>query len=331
MKLNKLVLKDKKIFDTFLSQRQHELSCYCFQNIYVWGKFYDIFWAEINGALCVFFKDKIGCFMYLEPLGENITPEIISEAFKIMDSFNEAPQIKTSFLLKRVNAESRPSTIISRRDKNPEVSRIENIEDKQFYFYQDLGLKLAPKPGEYLCKREDLVELKGNNFKPKRASYNYFVKHYRYEYLPYQLKYRNDCLKLYKRWMKERKINNQDKVYQGMLEDGFKCLEITLSNYAKLGFVGQVVKVKGKLAAFTFGFKLNQETFCISHEVADLKYKGIAQFIFREFCVELKDYKYINIMDDSGLENLKRVKLSYHPLRVIPAYIAGRDVLIENE
>lgn len=296
MKLNKLTLKDKKVFDSFLSQRQHELSCYTFQNIYIWNKLYDIVWAKISGVLCVFFKDPIGCFMYLEPLGENITAEVIAEVFKIMDSFN----------------------------KNPDVSRIENIEDKQFYFYQDLGLKLAPKPGEYLCKRQDLAQLKGNAFKPKRASYNYFVKHYKYDYLPYQPKYRPDCLKLYKRWMKERKINNQDKVYQGMLEDGLQCLEITLSNYVKLGFVGRIVKVKAKFAAFTFGFKLNQETFCVLHEVADLKYKGIAQFIFREFCAELKNYKYINIMDDSGLENLKRVKLSYHPLREVIGFVGIR-------
>ena len=39
---------------------------------------------------------------------------------------------------------------------------------------------------------------------------------------------------------------------------------------------------------------------------------------------ELKGYKFINIMDDSGLENLKKVKLSYQPLKLIPAYIAKR-------
>ncbi|MFH1199092.1 MAG: phosphatidylglycerol lysyltransferase domain-containing protein [Candidatus Omnitrophota bacterium] len=296
MKLNKLTLKDKKIFDAFLSQRPHELSCYCFQNIYIWSRLYDIFWVKIQGALCVFFKDNIGCFMYLEPLGENITPEITAEAFEIMDSFNE----------------------------NSEISRIENIEDKQFYFYQDLGLKLAPKPGEYLCKREDLAQLKGNAFKSKRASYNYFVKHYKYEYLPYGRQQKQDCLKLYRRWVKERKANNQDKMYQGMLEDGRTCLEIILSNCTKLGFIGRVVRVKKDIIAFTFGFKLNEEAFCISHEVAQLKYKGIAQFIFREFCREVKDYKYINIMDDSGLENLKKVKLSYRPLRTIAAYVGTR-------
>jgi len=64
--------------------------------------------------------------------------------------------------------------------------------------------------------------------------------------------------------------------------------------------------------AFTFGFKLNKDTFCILYEITDLSIKGLSQFIFRQFCSELKNHRYINIMDDSGLVNLKRVKLSYH-------------------
>ncbi|MFZ2357354.1 MAG: phosphatidylglycerol lysyltransferase domain-containing protein, partial [Candidatus Omnitrophota bacterium] len=75
---------------------------------------------------------------------------------------------------------------------------------------------------------------------------------------------------------------------------------------------------------FSFGFKLNEHSFCILYEITDLSAKGLAQFIFREFCRQLPDYKYINIMDDSGLENLKQVKLSYHPVKLEPAYIVKR-------
>jgi uncharacterized protein len=88
---------------------------------------------------------------------------------------------------------------------------------------------------------------------------------------------------------------------------------------------GGVVKVEGRIKGFTLGFEVNRDTFCILYEITDLSVKGLAQFIFQRFCGKLKGYKYINIMDDSGLENLKKVKLSYHPLKIIPAYIAARE------
>jgi len=44
----------------------------------------------------------------------------------------------------------------------------------------------------------------------------------------------------------------------------------------------------------------------------------------REFSRELGGYKYINIMDDSGLKNLKRVKLSYKPVRLVPSFTLAR-------
>ena len=98
-----------------------------------------------------------------------------------------------------------------------------------------------------------------------------------------------------------------------------------LNNYRALNLQGRIVTVGNEVRAFTFGFALNSGTFCVLYEITDLTIKGLAQFIFREFCAELKSYRYINIMDDSGLENLKKVKLSYYPFKLIPAYIAVRE------
>ena len=109
-----------------------------------------------------------------------------------------------------------------------------------------------------------------------------------------------------------------------MLGDSGACLKELLDNYKGLDFTGRVVKINNAIKAFTFGFALNADTFCIFFEITDLSTKGLAQFIFCDFCRSLTGYKYINIMDDSGLENLKKVKLSYHPVKIIPAYIATR-------
>ncbi len=296
MRLNKLTLKDKKLFNQFLSVNTHGLAAYAFENIYIWRGLFDISWILTADSLCIFFKDKTGCFLYLAPLGKDKKPEITKKAFEIMDKFN----------------------------KNKEISRIENIGKNDVSFYQDMGFDCRIKSYDYLCARGDLTNLEGNKFKSKRSCFNYFIKHNKFEYLPFSLRYRGSCLKLYNRWRQERKTRNQDSVYRGMLDDAAICLAALLEDYRDLDIVGRVVKIGEDLKAFTFGYKLNPDTFCILYEITDLSIKGLAQFLFRSFCRELKNYKYINIMDDSGLENLKRVKLSYHPVKQIPAYIARR-------
>ena len=296
MKLSKISLKDKEIFLRYLNLTSHELSVYAFENIYIWSSLFDIQWAIIEDCLCIFFKDKIGCFLYLVPLGKN-NPKVQGKTFEIMDRFN----------------------------KNKDISRIENVEENKIKFYRDLGFDCQTKSYDYLCLRSDLVSLRGEKFKSKRACYNYFVKHYQFEYQSFSLEQTQDCLKLYRKWQGQREAYLQDSLYQGMLKDNLMSLKVALTSYKDLNLKGKVVKVAGEIKAFSFGYKLNSETFCILYEITDLSLKGLAQFIFREFSGELKDYKYINIMDDSGLENLKKVKLSYHPIKLIPAYIVKRS------
>ncbi len=296
MKLNTLFLKDKEIFSRFLNLKQHTLSTYAFENIYIWKKLFRISWAIIEENLCVFFRDKTGCFLYLPPLGEPNKDTVIAKAFSVMDSFN----------------------------KNKEISRIENIETEDIGFFRALGYVCQEKSRDYLCLREDLASLRGNNFKTKRSCLNYFIKHYRFQYREFCGSDVDSCLNLYNTWKEQRSQKKAPPFYYWMLSDSLTCLRVLLKDYRSLDVTARVVKIEGKIKGFTFGFLLAPDTFCILYEITDLSIKGLAQFIFQQFCRELKRYKYINIMDDSGLDNLKRVKLSYHPVRLIPAYIAKR-------
>ena len=118
---------------------------------------------------------------------------------------------------------------------------------------------------------------------------------------------------------------SSDHIYQQMLEDNFRVQKRAMEFFRQLDLIGRVVKVKDKICAYTFGFKLKGDTFCILFEVADLNHKGLANFIFNEFCKEMTGFEYINCMDASGLENLKKVKISFRPYLLIPAYLAGRN------
>ena len=296
MGLKKLTLADRGVFREFLALRPHELSVYNFANIYIWRGLFEISWEILDANLCVFFEDPIGRFLYLAPLGEKISFKALESSFELMDS----------------------------RNKNSFVSRVENVEAADVKVLQKSGYRLRAKPGEYLCSRKSLSELKGDGYKSKRAVINFFIKHYSAcfrEYLPADSQ---ACLELYRLWSKERSGASRDPVYRGMLEDNLTCLEKMLADFRVLDLTARVVETKEGIKAFTAGFKINPETFCVLYEFADLSVKGVSQYIFRRFCQELDGYKYINIMDDSGLKNLKVVKESYRPLRLVPALIADR-------
>jgi hypothetical protein len=297
MEPKKLSPKDKELFDRYLRLTEHELSVYAFENIYIWKGLFDISWKIIEDNLCVFFKDKIGCFLYIPPQGKHIRPAAVREVFRIMDRYNS----------------------------NKDISRIENVETGELSFYKGLGYDYRYKFSDYICDRQELVDLTGNRFKSKRACLNYFLKHYKFRYLPFSLKGKNDCLKLYNLWMAERKTKFKDLIYQAMLQDSQACLKILLKYYQGLDLKGRIVEIDNRIKAFSFGFELNKDIFSILYEITDLSIKGLSQFIFHSFCSELKGYRYINVMDDSGLENLKKVKLSYHPVRLAPSYIIKRS------
>ncbi|MGD0336417.1 MAG: phosphatidylglycerol lysyltransferase domain-containing protein [Candidatus Omnitrophota bacterium] len=295
--MHSLSSPDRPLLNRYLHLEGHELSVYAFENIYIWKNLFEIKWQVIDGCLCIFFQDKTGSFLYLPPLGREINPKVISESFGIMDKVN----------------------------KNKQVSRIENIEEKSIPSYKKMGLDCSLKSHDYLYSRASLATLRGNKFKSKRAAFNYFVKHNTFEYLPFVRTDAPSCVALYKRWMKERAASGKDRVYRGMLEDNLNSFVTMLEGYRHLDLTGRVVKIKGKIKAFTFGFKLNLSTFCILYEITDFSFKGLAQFIFSAFCQEQEEYEYINVMDDSGLDNLKKVKLSYRPVKLASAYIATRN------
>lgn len=233
-------------------------------------------------------------FLFLPPLARKINKNTLEESFKIMDSVN----------------------------KNNDISRIENIEEKDLVLFRSSRYQIRQKSCDYLFLRKNLTALRGNDFKSKRWILNYFIKHNEFDYVDFSpQKHKEDCLELYKLWAGQRMKDNADVLYRGMIKDSFNALEVLLEAYAKLGCIGRIVKICDEIKAFTFGYALNKDTFCVLYEVTDLSIKGLAQFIFRAFCEELAQYKYINVMDDSGLENLKKVKLSYRPEKLVPAYI----------
>ncbi|HOW35432.1 MAG TPA: phosphatidylglycerol lysyltransferase domain-containing protein [Candidatus Omnitrophota bacterium] len=294
------VFNQKNIIEEFLNKKRHELSAFSFVNIFTWQEFFEFKCAVIDENLCIFAYYDTGCFLYLPPLGAGVSDRTIRECFRIMDLTN----------------------------KGSGVSRIENVPEEDLALFSKKEFSFLKKADEYIYRRGDIVSLKGNKFKTKRSAQNHFCKNYRYEFLPYNDTMQQDCVKLYDRWAGERLKTHKDTVYAQMIEDSRSAHRLALKNYEALGLVGRVVCVDGEIKAYTFGFKLNPQTFCVLLEITDLSVQGLSVFIFNKFCDDemVKGFDFINAMDDFGLENIKITKMSFHPCRLAPSFVVSRRV-----
>ncbi len=298
MQLQPLTLDTKPFFDKYVSQMSTQLSSYNLAPIYVWRKHFKYSWILLDSHLCVFAKQGEDYFMPILPI-----PAVVEDK-TYLNTVRNAYQ----FMLES--------------NRNPQFARIENVPEEMLSVLYKDGFHAVHKETEYVYKTKDLMELRGNRYKQQRNAYNGFnARHQSQEYEPYQFSDRDACIELYETWCKSRADKNTDPIYQAMLEDSQSAHQIGITYAKELGLVGRVVRINGELRAYTFGYELNKDMFCVLFEISDLNIKGLAQYIYREFCRELMvTYRWINAMSDSGLENLERVKLAYHPNKLIPSY-----------
>jgi hypothetical protein len=94
-----------------------------------------------------------------------------------------------------------------------------------------------------------------------------------------------------------------------------------LASFEPLGLKGGVVRIDGRVEAFTFGMRLSGDTAVIPIEIANPALPGLAQWINREFVRrEWSAFKFVNREQDMGVEGLRKAKLSYQPDRLVRKY-----------
>ena len=298
MQLQPLTLKDKPIFDAHAHRTCTRLSHYAFAPLYVWKEHFQFYWTLLADYLCIFAKQGDDYFMPILPMPY----ETNSRTY--------------------LNAINKASQFMLASNQNRHIARIENVPQEMISCFEKNGFRATLKETEYLYETEALVGLRGTRYKQQRHTYNGFVAKYPSAKLrPYTAADRKACLLLYDKWRERRSEKSDDPIYNAMLDDSRSAHRIGVSHADALGLLGRVVRIDGEIRGYTFGYPLNAGTFCVLFEITDLGTKGLAQFIYREFCKELMDtYRWINAMDDSGLENLKRVKHAYHPIQLLPTY-----------
>ncbi|OCL81678.1 DUF2156 domain-containing protein [Arcobacter porcinus] len=306
-------IKAKEQMQKYLREINVDLSDYTFAQNYIWLSSVSGFYSIIEDTFCFFILSGGELSMLLPPLGkkENVHKAI----FKCFEIMNENNSNKFYSKIEYVHEEMLEGFV-------------NHLEEGTLIFEALEDFLIEKKLVDYIYKIDDLIELKGDAYKSKRNEINRFKKAYpnfRIEVLDTSI-HSSLIMNLFNKWVSDRtKYMPKEEVeifMDGIYFERFAIKKI-LNEYNKLDIVGIVIFIDDELKGFTVGEKINDHTSSVIIEKTDFEVLGCAQFIFREFSKYLKDEfnsSYINVGDDMGFENLKKVKMSYRPDKLVPKY-----------
>jgi len=174
---------------------------------------------------------------------------------------------------------------------------------------------------DYIYNTEDLIELKGRKYHSKKNHINRFISNNNFIYQPIDTDILNECLEFEKEWCRQRNCSENEEL---MAEQ--QAIQEALLNYQKLKLKGGVIKIDGRVEAFTFGEGINDCTAVVHIEKANPNINGLYAVINQQFCLhELSGYKYVNREEDMGIEGLRKSKQSYHPVRLDKKYSIEKE------
>ena len=198
----------------------------------------------------------------------------------------------------------------------------ENAKNKLVNLYKDkFIIEDRDDLYEYIYNVEDLANLNGPKYYNKRNEVRSFFRKHE-DSISIKVIDASDVdriKELSKKWLEK----DNDRMINEQLQIENKALNLAFENYSKLGILGLAIYIGSDLAGFIIGVKLNEEYVDAMIEKGNIKYKGVYKVLNKEFSrICCKDYKYINLEEDLGIEGLRNMKKLYHPSHLIKKFVA---------
>lgn len=185
-------------------------------------------------------------------------------------------------------------------------------------FPDSFTLEKTPDSYDYIYNSADLRELPGKKYHKKRNHLKKIEK-YNYTYSALTEADFDDCIEFAAVHYNGRDGHEDESSVGEQL-----AIHTFFDNFDYLGLSGGVLRVDGRVAAFTVGERLNSDTLDVHIEKADTSidgaYPAINNFYARQAAEKLM---YINREEDMGIEGLRKSKLSYYP-----AFMQIKDTVI---
>ena len=259
---------------------------YSFSTLFLWADIIDTKIAKHKSCLVV----RYGKNFYLFPAGNNDEDKISAINWILENSENE---------------------VFFGGVGKKEKEFLEKHFPQKFSYTENRNM------GDYIYTVEQLSTLKGKKLSSKRNHINRFLENnpdWVYEKID-----KNNIKEVDKMHDEWEKIADAES-HKGLIDEG-KVVKKALKFFDELGFSGGLLRVKGKVIAFTLGDELNADTFLVHIEKAFYHIQGAYPMINKQFVLKnCMDYKFINREEDTGDEGLRKAKLSYSPVEIIKKY-----------
>ena len=293
-RLYPFTIDTKPLFDRYLARTGVTLSDYSFANNIIWLSQKSGFYQIIDDCFCLFSLNGHCLTMLLPPLGHTADQSrALNTCFMVMDGYNG-------------NAYYSQVEFVYREFADPLA-----VDEHTSRWLVERTLP------DYIYRTEDLIELRGNAYKTKRNEINQFRRAYPNHHLEILGSQHRDGIRhLLDRWLRNRLQYLSGEAIADFfytVEQERQAIERAFEHYDRLGLTGLALIIDDQLAGFTFGEQLTPDVANVLVEKTDFAIPGSAQYLFREFAKVFAHCTFINVGDDLGLENLRRVKMSYRP------------------
>ena len=291
LNFRELTLEDKDWINGILRDC-HFMSCeYCFGNHFIWKNAYKEMVARIGNFYTLMLHDDEGergtSFLY--PAGQGDRKPVISALLE----YCEAEGIP--FRLHSVPEEALPE--------------LESMFPGQFEFSNNRDY------ADYIYSVEDLTNLAGKKYHGKRNHLARFREN-DWSFEPITDKNFDDCLRMNREWCRLNDCGRD----AGLREE--QCaVRKSFEYFRELNFFGGLLRVDGRVIAYTLAERLNSDTVVVHMEKAFSDIQGAYVAINHEFVANMcQDYTYVNREEDLGVEGLRSAKLSWKPAILLPKY-----------
>ncbi|MBQ9432860.1 MAG: DUF2156 domain-containing protein [Synergistaceae bacterium] len=173
---------------------------------------------------------------------------------------------------------------------------------------------------EYVYSVKDLIALKGKAYSHKRNRVRAFLDGYEWDYEEITPAVFGEVMDFQEKWRVHRE-GTMTPDEAASLDGEDIAVRNAFAKWKDFGFMGGLLRVDGRIIAYTIAEELDSENLDVHFEKAFSEYAGSYQAINYMF---LKNqgagYKFVNREEDMGELGLRAAKLSYNPILMLEKY-----------